>query len=251
LVTGVSREIGIGWSVAQRLHRDGWRLSLYGWPAHDAEQPWGGDDFTPDLPDATWETADLADPLVPAALVRRHVERHGSIDALVAVHARSSKQDLDEATAAELDASFAVNARATVLLVQAAARAGVRRVVLFTTGVHQGPMPTELPYAMSKAAVQGITTTLAAALAPTGATVNCINPGPVDTGYADAEGLAFVASRMPLDARWGRPEETAALVSWLVSDQAAWMTGQTIDSDGGWGVRSGVPPRPIPGDPAP
>jgi 3-oxoacyl-[acyl-carrier protein] reductase len=187
----------------------------------------------------------LADPLVPAALVQRHIERYGSIDALVAVHARSSEQDLGQVSAAELDASFAVNARATVLLVQAAARAGVRRVVLFTTGVHQGPMPTEIPYAMSKAAVQGITTTLAAALAPSGATVNCINPGPVDTGYADAEGLAFVASRMPLDERWGHPEETAALVSWLLSDQASWITGQTIDSDGGWGVRTGVPPRPI------
>jgi len=101
-------------------------------------------------------------------------------------------------------------------------------------------MPTELPYALSKAALQGITATLAATLAPTGCTVNCVNPGPVDTGYADPETRAFVASRMPLAPRWGTAEETAEPVSWLVSDEAGWITGQTIDSDGGWGIRSGV-----------
>lgn len=242
LVTGVSRRMGTGWAVARRLASDGWRLSLTGWPEHDAEQPWGRDSFVPDLPGAMWQAADLSDPLVPGRLVEDHLQRHGSLDALVAVHARSSSQGLHDVTAAELDTSFAVNTRATVLLVQAAARAKVRRVVLFTTGVHQGPMPTELPYALSKAALQGITTTLAAALAPTGCTVNCVNPGPVDTGYADPETLAFVASRMPLAPRWGTPEETAELVSWLVSEQAGWITGQIIDSDGGWGIRSGVAP---------
>ncbi len=245
LVTGVSRRIGIGWAVAQRLHRDGWRLSLTGWPGHDEEQPWGSDGHVPDLPDTTWTAADLADPQVPARLVADHVQRHGGIDALVAVHARSSNQDIQTVTATELDTSFAVNTRATVLLVQAAARAGVRRVVLFTTGVHQGPMPDEIPYVTSKAAIQGITGTLAAALAPAGATVNCINPGPVDTGYADPQSRAVVASLMPLAARWGQPADTAELVAWLVSARAGWITGQTIDSDGGWGIRSGVPPRPV------
>jgi 3-oxoacyl-[acyl-carrier protein] reductase len=48
---------------------------------------------------------------------------------------------------------------------------------------------------------------------------------------------------MPLAARWGSPADTAELVSFLVSDAAGWITGQTIDSDGGWGVREGVPPR--------
>ncbi|HEX5535218.1 MAG TPA: SDR family oxidoreductase [Actinomycetales bacterium] len=243
VITGVSRPQGIAWAVAQRLHRDGWRLSLSGWPPHDDEQPWADGSEVPQLPGVPWCAADLADPSVPRSLVDEHVARYGSLDALVAVHARSSEQSLDDVTAAELDGSFAVNARATVLLVQAAARAGVRRVVLFTTGVHTGPMPTEIPYAMSKAALQGITTTLAAALSPAGATVNCLNPGPVETGYADAATLAFVASNMPLAPRWGMPDDTAGVVAWLLSDDAGWVTGQTIDADGGWGIRSGVTPR--------
>jgi 3-oxoacyl-[acyl-carrier protein] reductase len=234
LVTGISRRAGIGWTIARRLLADGWTVGGTGWPAHDEEMPWGRGD--PIEPDFAWTAADLADPAVPARLVEDHVAAHGGLDALVAVHARSSDQDLATVTAAELDASFAVNTRGTVLLLQAAAGAGVKRVILFTTGVHRGPMPAEIPYALSKAALQGMTASFAAALAPIGATVNCVNPGPNDTGWADADTTAAVAARMPL-GRWGRPEDVAELVAWLVSDAAGWVTGQTIDSDGGWGAR--------------
>ena len=243
LVTGISRRIGIGWTVARRLAADGWIVDGSGWPAHDDEMPWGGDLTDPEFPGLEWTAADLSDPAVPARLVEAHVAEHGSLDALVAVHARSSDQDLETVTAAEMDLSFAVNTRATVLLVQAAARVGVRRVILFTTGVHRDPMPTELPYALSKAALQGMTASLAAALAPIGATVNCVNPGPNDTGYADEGTRQFVAGRMPLAPRWGQPADIAELVAFLVSDAAGWITGQTIDSDGGWAIRSGIAPR--------
>lgn len=249
LVTGMSRRAGIGWAIAERLVADRWAVSGTGWPLHDAEQPWGaesapgaasGQHIAPALdgaPGFDWTAADLADASVPAALVDQHVARYGRLDALVAVHARSSQQDLSSVTADELDASFAVNTRATLLLVQAAARAGVRRIVLFTTGVHREPMPDELPYALSKAALQGITASLAAALAPSGATVNCVNPGPNDTGWPDPPTRARIAGEMPLAPRWGQPADTAELVGWLVSDAAGWITGQTIDSDGGWATR--------------
>jgi 3-oxoacyl-[acyl-carrier protein] reductase len=243
VVTGISRRVGIGATVAERLITDGWTVTGTGWPAHDAEQPWGRDAAPPEAAGMSWFPADLADPEAPAAVIDRHRAMHDRLDALVAVHARSSGQDLTAVTAEELDASFAVNTRATVLLVQAAARAGVRRVVLFTTGVHRDPMPLEIPYVVSKAALQGVTATLAAALAPRGATVNCVNPGPNDTGYADPETHARVAAEIPLAARWGRPSDIAELVAFLVSDRGGWITGQTIDSDGGWGVRAGVPAR--------
>ena len=208
LVTGISRRAGIGWTVARRLVADGWTVNGTGWPAHDEEQPWGSGE--PLDPDFAWAPADLADPAVPARLVEQHVAAHGGLDALVAVHARSSDQSLATVTAAELDLSFAVNTRATVLLVQAAARAGVRRVVYFTTGVHRGSMPTEIPYALSKAALQGMTPSLAAALAPIGATVNCVNPGP----NAPARPTRTPRPRWRRGCRWGAGAGRRTSPSW-------------------------------------
>ena len=132
---------------------------------------------------------------------------------------------MDDLTAAELDLSYAVNTRATLLLVQAFAaqhhddRPG-GRVLLFTSGQYHGAMPSELPYIASKAALHEVTHSLAVHLAPRGVTVNCVNPGPNDTGYADAEVRASVAAGNP-GRRWSTPTDT----------------GQTIASDGGWSAR--------------
>lgn len=130
-----------------------------------------------------------------------------------------------------------MNTRASLLLVQAFAaqhdgRVG-GRVVLFTSGQYHGAMPDELPYVASKGALHELTPSLAVHLMPRGITVNCIDPGPNDTGYADDATLAAVAARNP-GRRWGTPADTAELVAWLVSDGAGWVTGQTIASDGGW-----------------
>lgn len=246
VVTGVSRRAGIGFAIARRLLADGASVLVHSWAAHDAGQPWGADpggvDAVLDELRAAGPVAhvevDLADPAAPALVVQAAVDAFGGVDVLVANHARSASQDLEHVTADELDACFAVNARATVLLVQAFAAAhvdarGAGRVVLFTSGQHLAAMPGELPYAISKGAVHQMTRSLADHLAPRRITVNAINPGPTDTGWADAELHAAVARSSP-SGRWGTPDDAANLVAWLASDEAAWITGQVLDSEGGF-----------------
>jgi 3-oxoacyl-[acyl-carrier protein] reductase len=106
-------------------------------------------------------------------------------------------------------------------------------VVLFTSGQQLGPMNNELAYATSKAALAGITLTLADTLADKGITVNTVNPGPTDTGYASPQIVERVARLFPA-GRWGTPEDAARLVAWLCTDDAAWITGQVINSEGGF-----------------
>ena len=94
-------------------------------------------------------------------------------------------------------------------------------------------MPNELPYIVSKGAIQQMTASLSDGLIDEGITVNCVNPGPVDTGYADTDGHAHVAAMFPAK-RWGQPSDVASLVRFLASDDGAWITGQTINSEGGF-----------------
>jgi 3-oxoacyl-[acyl-carrier protein] reductase len=168
----------------------------------------------------------------------RAVGYFGHVDVLVANHARSSTQALSFVTAHELDLSFGVNVRASVLLVQAYAakhddeRPG-GRVILFTSGQHLAPMPAELPYAISKGAIHQMTLSLADALVDRGITVNTINPGPTDTGWADPELTERVRNALPA-GRWGSPDDASRLVGWLVSDDSAWITGQILNSEGGF-----------------
>jgi 3-oxoacyl-[acyl-carrier protein] reductase len=244
IVTGVSRRVGIGMAVARRLAALGAGLFVTSWTAHDREQPWGADPGGMDAVLAELAAgrvehleADFLDPEAPERVMAAAVEAFGHVDMLVCNHARSSEGGLGQLTAAELDASFAVNARAVLLLVQAFAaqhdgRAG-GRVVLFTSGQHLGPMPGEVAYATSKGALVGITVTLADALADQGITVNTINPGPTDTDYVDQPTRERVATMFPA-GRWGAPDDAARLVAWLCTDDAAWITGQVIDSEGGF-----------------
>ena len=254
MVTGVSRRVGIGMAVARRLAGLGADLFVTSWTAHDREQPWGADPGGTEAvlaelrPGATASgdlvvgrvehlEADFLDPEAPDQVMAAAVRAFGHVDVLVCNHARSSGGGLGQLTAAELDASFAVNTRAVLLLVQAfaaqhAGRPG-GRVVLFTSGQQLGPMPGELAYATSKAALVGITASLADALADRGITVNTVNPGPTDTDYVDQATRERVATRFP-GGRWGAPDDAARLVAWLCTDDAAWVTGQVINSEGGF-----------------
>src|SRR3954454_2848013 len=233
LVTGVSRRIGIALTVAERLRSLGAEVYASGWSEHDAEMPWVADEGGPEV-----DQRDLEDPAAPAALVDAVVERHGALDIVVAVHARSSHHSLAELTADELDRCWAANVRSILLLAQRfverhdPSRDG-GRMLWFTSGQHKGPMASELPYAVTKGALHQMTASLAEALADVGIVANCINPGPVDTGYATGEVHAAIAKRFP-SGRWGTPEDVANLVAFLVSDEGGWIQGEVLNSEGGF-----------------
>ncbi len=229
LVTGASRRAGIGFAIAHRLEEAGAQVFTQGWTPHDAAQPWGADEgFAPSL------EADFADPVAPARVVTAAREALGTLDVLVVNHARSGHGRLSELIAEELDAFLHENVRASLLLVKefAAQFEGDHgRVVLLTSGAHKGPMTREVAYAVSKGALAVATATLAEELAERSITVNCVNPGPTETGWGLAE--LEPKPRMPF-GRWGEPDDAARLVAWLCSEDGRWITGQVIDSEGGF-----------------
>jgi 3-oxoacyl-[acyl-carrier protein] reductase len=207
----------------QRLQEAGANVFTHGWRAHDDDP-----DLEPDV------EADFADPDAPMRVVAAAREALGPLDVLVVNHARSGEGRLADLTAEHVDAFLVENVRASLLLVkefaaQHESRSG--RVVLMTSGLHKGPMSGELAYALSKAALASATPMLADELAVRGITVNCVNPGPTDTGW----GLAKIDPTGAMPAgRWGEPDDAARLVAWLCSDDARWITGQVIDSEGGF-----------------
>jgi len=233
----VSRSEGIGFATARRLVADGFAVFTQGWEAHDASQPWGSGEVPLREGLAGHLEADLADPEAPAGVLAAARLALGHVDVLVANHAASVGGTLEEITAASIDEALVVNVRATLLLVQAFA-AGFEgsqggRAILLTSGQGRGPMPAELPYAASKAALSGVVLSLSDALAPRGITVNAVNPGPTDTGWASEEILERAETAMPR-GRWGAPGDAARLIAWLASEESEWVTGQVIDSDGGF-----------------
>jgi 3-oxoacyl-[acyl-carrier protein] reductase len=247
VVTGVSRRAGIGFAIAKRLLGDGASVVVHSWSAHDAAQPWGADlggvaAVIEELGGVGARLrhieADFSDPDAPRRVIDFAVGEFGAVDVLIANHARSSAGTLEAVSADELDASWAVNARAVVLLVQAYAAQHddsrpSGRIVLFTSGQHLGPMADELAYAISKGAVHQMTSSLADALAGRGITVNTINPGPVDTGWADHAVRDRLRSRFPA-GRWSTPADVAATVRGLIDDDSAHVAGQVINAEGGF-----------------
>ncbi len=239
LVTGVSRSQQIAATLVARLHAAGATVFATGWPPHDDEMPWGA--HAVELP-VEVRRHDLEDPEVPGALVDDVVAEHGRLDIVVATHARSSHRSLAEVSAEELDRCWAANVRSIVLLAQrfalvhepaAADRPPQGRLLWFTSGQHIGPMDAEIAYAVSKGALHQMTASIDHALAPSRIIANCINPGPVDTGWADDRTRDAVAAMFP-DGRWGTPDNVADLVEFLVSDRGAWLRGQVLDSEGGF-----------------
>jgi 3-oxoacyl-[acyl-carrier protein] reductase len=245
LVTGCSRRIGIGFAIATRLAELGADLCVHSYAPYDAGQPWGADpdgvttlldDLRAHGGNVAHVEADFLDPTAPARVMEAAVEALGHVNILVANHAYSTMGALEEVTAAEIDRHLHVNVRATLLLVRefAAQHDGQSggRILFLTSGQHLGPMPGELAYIASKGALHPLTRSLSAYLADRSITVNTVNPGATDTGYASPELYEEVLALEP-QGRWGRPDDAARLVGWLCTDEARWITGQVINSTGG------------------
>ncbi|MEV5824321.1 SDR family oxidoreductase [Spirillospora sp. NPDC052242] len=183
--------------------------------------------------------ADLTEPGAPERVIDAAAAEFGHVDVLVCNHALSGEDGaLGELSAADLDRHWAVDARSCILLAQAFAGRHDGRpggsIVFMTSGQGLGPMPGEVAYAAAKAALAGVTVTLADQLADRGIRLNTVNPGPVDTGYVTEDMWRAIAPMFPF-GRYGEPDDPARLIGWLVTDEARWITGQVINTEGGFG----------------
>jgi len=232
LVTGANT--GIGLAIAQRLLADGYGLGYatagdderHRGPLAELQAKHGEDRIA-------WVYGDLTDPSVPERLVAETVDALGRIDALVNNAGLSTAKPFLELTADDFDTTFAVDVRASFLLAQSAARrmSGGGSIVNITSVHEHIPRPGFAVYAAAKAALGMLSRALALELAGRNVRVNSVAPGVIATprNEEDAETLD---PEVPL-GRPGRPEEVAALVSWLCSDEAAYATGQSYILDGG------------------
>jgi 3-oxoacyl-[acyl-carrier protein] reductase len=242
LVTGVGRRAGIGAAIAERLAATGWDVAFTYWQPYDERMPWGRDtDASNALLRRLGELgvrgcaveADLTDTSSPATIFDRVAGELGPVQSLVMSHAESVDSGLLDTSVESFDRHFAVNARASWLLIREFARrydgsGGPGRIIALTSDHTVG----NLPYGASKGALDRITIAAAKELAGRGITANVINPGPTQTGWMSA-GLAEDVTRATPLGRLGRPVDCANLVAFLCSPEGGWINGQLVTSDGG------------------
>ncbi|MGE6736871.1 SDR family oxidoreductase, partial [Streptomyces sp. NPDC059900] len=197
LVTGAGRSAGIAASVVLELARAGWDVAFTYWTPYDARMEWGVEAGAPEELQRKLAAhgartlaveADLSDPAVPAQLFDRVEGELGKVTALVLCHCESVDSGLLDTTVESFDLHFAVNARATWLLIREyglrfGGEHGRGRIVSLTSDHTAG----NLPYGASKGAMDRITLAAAQELAHLGVTCNAVNPGPVDTGWMTGE----------------------------------------------------------------
>lgn len=188
---------------------------------------------------------DVSDVDATSAVIDEVNERYGRIDALVA-NAGMNPYFLraEKLTPEVWDTSMGVNLRGLFFAVQAAGRhmldAGGGSIVTMSSVTAQRGTLRGLPYVAAKGGLEAMTRTLAVEWADRGVRVNGVAPGYIETdlteGLRQHEGLrTMLLSKVPA-ARFGAAEEVAALVAFLVSDASAYMTGQVLNVDGGFGI---------------
>jgi 3-oxoacyl-[acyl-carrier protein] reductase len=242
LVTGVGRKAGIGAAIALRLAVNGWDVATTYWAPYDDRMPWRHtagevEQISAELAEAGARTlavpADLIDVHTPERIFGVVKDHLGPVTALVMCHAESVDSGLLDTTVESFERHFAVNARATWLLIREFAQQfdgepGTGRVV----GLTSDHTVFNLPYGASKGALDRIVLSAARELADLRLTANVINPGPVDTGWIDDDLRDRLVAQNP-HGRIGRPTDTAALAAFLCSEEGGWINGQIIYSDGG------------------
>jgi 3-oxoacyl-[acyl-carrier protein] reductase len=247
-VTGVGRRRSIGAGLAVGLARDGWDLALGYWTPYDDRL---GYERSPDDPQSVAEECralgsevvllpgDLADPEVPGRLVASASEELGALTALVMSHCESVDSSILTTTVESWDRHFAVNARATWLLIKAFAEQvpegpaegdDVRGRIVALTSDHTAD---NTPYGASKGALDRLVVAAASELSGQRVHANVINPGPIDTGWMTEEIRALGVAETPA-GRLGTPDDTANLVRFLLSGQGSWINGQLLYSNGGF-----------------
>jgi 3-oxoacyl-[acyl-carrier protein] reductase len=230
IVTGASS--GIGAAVCRRLAGPGRAVLV-----HARKNREGAERTAAAVRAAGGEASVLLADLAEPGAAARLLDAAGPVSILVNNAAHSTRHGWAELDAATLDAHYAVNVRAPALLAVELVRrlpASVPgRIVNLVSGQDLGPMPEELAYATTKGALETFARQFAAEVMSLGITVNAVNPGPTDTGWMDEATKAEALARTPA-GRPGQPEDAARLIAWLCSEDAGWVTGQVISSEGGF-----------------
>ncbi|MEV4561573.1 SDR family oxidoreductase [Kitasatospora sp. NPDC049285] len=243
LITGVGRTAGIGAAIAEQLAAAGWDIAWTFWTPYDRRMAWGAEDGARAAIGALIEAhgarslaveADLAEPDTPAQVFDRVEHDLGKVTALVLSHAESVDSGLLDTTPESFDRHFAVNTRASWLLIREFGRRftgpfGTGRIIALTSGHTVG----NLPYGASKGALDRITLAAAHELAHLGVTANALDPGPTDTGWMDDAIRTEVLRQTPL-ARLGTPQDAARYIAFLCSPAGQWINGQLLHSNGGF-----------------
>jgi len=242
LVTGVGRPVGIGAAIARSLAADGWDLALSYWtPADEAvfgsAASDGLDLVMAELADAGARVVaipvDLERTDAAASVTSQARQLLGPLDALVLSHAWSVDSALLETSVEQFDKHFAINTRASwMLIVEFARQAESGGAIVALTSDHTSG---NLPYGASKGALDRIVMAAARELAGQGISANLLNPGPVDTGWMDDATREALVGMQP-SGRLGTPEDAANLVAFLLSPKGRWVSGQLLKSDGGFSI---------------
>jgi 3alpha(or 20beta)-hydroxysteroid dehydrogenase len=230
LVTGAAR--GQGVAIVKRLHKDGFRVAACDLLVDDLRVGVDalGDDAVVAIP------LDVTDEDQWDAAVTTTVHRFGALTALVNNAGVLHRASLADETPAGFEGSWRVNCLGPFLGIRAALPHlrevnGAAIVNTCSTGAIR-PFPNHAAYGSSKWALRGLTQVAAAELAASGIRVNAVFPGPIETPMLDDATQARLTERSVL-GRLGKPTEIADAVSFLVSEQASFITGSELVIDGG------------------